>query len=57
MLCKNGAATGTHMPPPRICKTMAEWRDQEKQRDRRGDGEVTHREGVMSQPMTPAAPQ
>ena len=57
MLCRSGAATGTHMPAPRICKTMAEWRDLEKQRDRRGDGEVAHPEGVMSQPMRPLAPQ
>jgi hypothetical protein len=57
VLCKQRVVSNTRLPQARICRTNAEWAEIEKQRERRGDGEVAHREGVMSQPMRPASPQ
>lgn len=58
-VCKREATTSTRMPAPRICRTVAQWRDAETRLDREQedrDGEVLRPERLMSEPKSPATP-
>ena len=51
IMCKSEATTATRLPQPRVCKTRAEWRALEKQRNIDRSGETFNHEQVESQPM------
>ena len=57
IMCKSEAATATRLPQPRICKTRAQWRALEKQRNIDRNGEILNHEQVETLPMRPPAPQ
>jgi hypothetical protein len=59
VLCKREAVTASRLPQPRTCRSVAQWREFERQREieRKTDGETLRREQVDSQPMRPPSPQ
>lgn len=59
VLCKREAVTTTRVPQPRTCRTNAQWREIERQRDveRKADGQILRPEQLDSQPPRPASPQ
>ena len=59
ILCKSTIVSATRLPQPRTCRTMAQWRELERQRERErsADGQSFRQEEVASQPPRPPSPQ
>ena len=59
VLCKREEVTSTHLPPPRTCRTVAQWRalDKQRQRERSADGQTFLRQPIEVQPPRPAQGQ
>ena len=59
ILCKRESVTASRLPQPRTCRSMAQWRELEKQRDvdRKTEGQILRREELGSQPVRPPPPQ
>ena len=59
VLCKSTIVSATRLPQPRTCRTMAQWRELERQRERErnADGQSFRQEEVASQPPRPPSPQ
>ena len=47
--CRDLVPSGTRLPQPRVCKTRAEWRALEKQRELDRNGEIFAHEEVIAQ--------
>ena len=59
IMCKSEATTATRLPQPRVCRTKAQWRALEKERELDRNGEIFAREPVIARPlpMPAAAPR